>query len=120
MLIAGYLREDFIKKSLELPKKRLESLLICFKDTDYLLILKEPNLKISEIFDSLPNNILQDNITLWRNTLKEIIKKGRYFKILETKLLIASKPKEQINMNNFSVSIFSFYFSTFICFYFCN
>ena len=101
MLIAGYLREDFIKKSLELPKKQLESLLICFKDTDYLLILKEPNLKISEIFDSLPNNILQDNITLWRNTLKEIIKKGRYFKILETKLLIASKPKEQINKNNF-------------------
>ena len=109
MLIAGFLREDFIKESLELPKKQLESLLICFKDTDYLLILKEPNLKISEIFDSLPNNILQDNITLWRNTLKEIIKKGRYFKSLETKLLIASKPKEQINKNNFTDEELIFY-----------
>ena len=102
MLIAGYLREDFIKKSLELSKTDLESLLICFKDTDYLLVIKEPDLIISDIFSSLPNNIFQDKINLWKNTLKEIIKKGRYFRSVETKLLIASKPKEQINKKNFS------------------
>ena len=57
MLIAGFLREDFIKKSFELSKTELEDLLMLFKDCDYLIVIKDPNFSLSKIFESLPKNI---------------------------------------------------------------
>lgn len=109
MLIAGFLREDFIKQSFKLPKTDLEELLVVFKDCDYLIVIKDPDFSLSKIFESLPKNIFQAKIDLWENTLKEVYKKGRYFRKIETKKLIASKPKEQANKKNFKDEELVFY-----------
>ena len=109
MLIAGFLREDFIRQSFELSNNDLEALLMIFKDCDYLIVIKDPNFSLKKMFEGLPKNIFQKKITLWENTLTEVYKKGRYFRKIDEKKLIASKQKEQENKKNFKDEELFFY-----------
>ena len=109
MLIAGYLRKDFIEKSLELSREDLESLLSCFKDTDYMLVIKDPAINISKILKFLSPKTNQSKIDLWKNTLIEIKRKGRYFHTVSKEIIECSKPKVQKNPINYSDKKLNFY-----------
>ena len=109
MLIAGYLRKDFIEKSLELPREDLESLLSCFKDTDYMLVIKDPEINISKILKFSIPKTNQSKIDLWKNTLIEINRKGRYFNKVSQEIIESSKPKVQKNTINISDKKLNFY-----------
>ena len=109
MLIAGFLRKDFIEGSFKLSDSNFEKLLSLLKDEDYIFLIQDPSISVSELFKSLSSENYQSKIDKWKITLQETIRRGRYCKDPDNKIITASKPQEQKNTRNFSDKELFFY-----------
>lgn len=109
MLIAGFLRKDFIENSFKLPKEDLKNLLLSLKNNDYIFLIKDPSIKSANIFTPNTSKDYQTRIDLWIQTILDIKRKGRYIKDINNKIIIAAKPKEQGNSKNFTDKDLYFY-----------
>ena len=109
MLIAGYLRKDFIEESFKLSDSHFERLLSLLKNEDYIFLIHDPSNSFSDLFKSFSSENYQSRIDKWKFTILETFKKGRYFKDPDNKIITASKPKEQKNIKNFSDKELFFY-----------
>ena len=74
-----------------------------------MLVIKDPEINISKILKFLLPKTNQSKIDLWKNTLIEIKRKGRYFNKVSQEIIESSKPKVQKNTINISDKKLNFY-----------
>lgn len=98
MLIAGYLKEDFIRETLKCEIKDLSSFLNIFRGLPYIICIKDPNLDIKRILiEASESDCIGSREIEWRNLIKELIYENRFFEKVKDDIYKSSMKSFQFN-----------------------
>ena len=99
MLVAGYLKEDFVRETLRYENiKDLSAVLNIFREKPYVICIQDPNLDFKKLLIEVSEKECFGSREIeWRNLLKDLISENRFFEKVKEEIYKSSLKSFQFN-----------------------